>query len=138
MDRATRVKTTRLYNFLSAMFAFTLWGGWAYYVNSGHGEAVQRSALLTQGSASFVITLIMTRSVSLLFSLLTDNRFRAIVPAVVTVFVTGTCLIALHHQAGTPEVTATVTPALSVAFFYCLYTTYKLQRQVERSRGGQL
>jgi len=135
MDGANNVKTTRLYNLLSAVIAFILWGSWAFFANSGHGGAAQLSAFITQGSASFVITLVMTRFVAMLFSRIHHYRVRAVIPAAVTVSVTGTLLITVHYLAGTPEVIATVSPALSVAFLYCLYTTYKLQQQTNNNHG---
>lgn len=138
MDRPELVKTSHLYNFLSALFAFIVWGSWAYYANSSHGGAVQRVAMMTQGTASFVITLVMTRSVTFLFSRVKDGWPRIFVPSVVTVSITGTALVSVHYWAGTPEVAATVSPALSVAFFYCLYTTYKLRQKAIELHGEQI
>lgn len=137
MDRANRVRTTRRYTLLSSVFAFILWGGWAFHINAGHGEVVQLMALLTQGSASFVITLIMARSVAILFSRIQNDWIRAILPAVATVSFTGSALVSIHHWVGTPEVAATVSPALSIAFLYCLYTTYTLQQRMNDQQGEQ-
>jgi len=49
-----------------------------------------------------------------------------ILPATITVAITGSCLATAHAIVGTPEIIPTIAPALIVAFSFNLYTTFKL------------
>ncbi len=111
-----------------------LWGGWAYYVNQKSGTDVGFRSAITQGTASFIITLIMVWIVSWWFSRIRQPALRVLLPGVFTVGLTGTCLFIVHKIVGTPAVLQTITPALSVAFLFCLYTSIKLNR-IEPKKG---
>ncbi len=128
-------QTSRRFNLTSAVLAFALWGGWAYYVNTetaGEGDrASPLSSGLTQGTGSFIITLIMIRAVAWLYHHLPAHPIRLVLPALITVAVTGSGLASAHALVGTPGIVQTIAPALSVAFAFNIYTTVKLRR-VER------
>ena len=132
-------RTSRRFNLISAALAFALWGGWAYYVNSQTaGEGMAASPLtsgLTQGTGSFIITLILVRAVAWLYHRLPANPARLVLPGLITVAVTGSCLATAHALVGTSDIVQTIAPPLSVAFAFCVYTAFKLQR-VESRRGG--
>ncbi|MCP4450203.1 MAG: hypothetical protein GY809_01980, partial [Planctomycetes bacterium] len=53
-----RVRTSRGYNLASAVLAFLMWGGWALWINSHNGTTTQLTSGMTQGAASFIITLV--------------------------------------------------------------------------------
>jgi hypothetical protein len=106
---------------LPSTLAFVLWGGWAAYINSQHGTAEAVRSAIAQGIASFVITIFLTFSVARLHGVLRQRFARAVLPALATVTLTGSLLVALHSLAGTPEVLATVVPPITVAALYCLY-----------------
>lgn len=112
--------------------AFTLWGAWAFWVNSdAAGEGGWSSPLssgLTQGGGSFIITLIMVRAVTWLFHHLPARSTRLVLPALITVAVTGSCLATAHTLVGTPHIVRTIAPAISVAFLFNVYTAVKLGR----------
>ncbi len=118
-------QTGTLYNLSSAFFAFILWGGWAYFVNNNMVSS------LTQGTASFIITLFLVRAVSTLYASLsrkTGNGFvQLMLPAMVTVSFTATCLYIAHSIAGTAHIIKTIAPALLVAFLFCVFTAYKIK-----------
>ena len=116
-----------------------LWGGWALYVNGDSGPGTRLISGMVQGSASFVITLVMVRTVSWLFHNLPVNPLRFILPSLVTVSTTGSCLALVHYIAGTPKILHTICPALAVAFSFCLFTTFKLQHAMTRraNRDGK-
>ncbi len=118
-------QTSLFYNLGSALFAFLLWGGWAYYINKNIISS------LTQGTASFVITLFLVRAISTLYGSLsnkTDNTLLPIIlPAVITVSFTTTFLYIAHIIAGTAHIIKTIAPALLVAFLFCLFTAYKIK-----------
>lgn len=117
------------YELWSALMAFLLWGGWAFYVNEGAGFAVGLASGVVQGAASFVITLLMVRSVTYLYGHLTGRLLRLALPATITVATTGAMLVVIHRMVGTPHIIATIGPALMVGLAFCAYTTYKLARK---------
>ncbi len=113
---------------ISAFLAFMLWGGWAFLVNGAGGITIRLISGFTQGTASFIITLIMVRSITWLFHHLPDNLSRLVLPAVITVGCTGSCLAGVHYLVDTPRIVQTISPALTVAFIFCFYTTMKLEK----------
>ncbi|MEZ6069698.1 MAG: hypothetical protein R3C10_05355 [Pirellulales bacterium] len=129
---ASPPQTSWQYRLVSAMLAFFLWGGWAYFVNS-HTAAIDGAppltAALTQGTGSFIITLLMVRSVTWLYRRLPATPLRLVLPALFTVLVTGSCLATAHALVGTPNIVGTITPGLTVAFAFNVYTTIKLWRR---------
>ncbi|WP_019672811.1 hypothetical protein [Psychrobacter lutiphocae] len=120
------------YHLISAFFAFVLWGGWAYYVNAGSEN--QLTSALTQGLASCCITLVLVRLVSFIFQRLPEGKLRLILPGLLAVSLTGSCLILTHRLVGTAHIFFTIAPALTVAFIFCVITAVKLQKSVYNSR----
>lgn len=89
-------KTSTVYKLLSASFAFVIWGGWAYFVNSSDNLRTSLTAGLTQGTASFIITLIMVYFISIIYNILPSNLatlLKTLLPAMITISITGTGLI---------------------------------------------
>lgn len=131
------LKTSPFYNLLSAFFAFLLWGGWAYYINSTHAIKPSNTGIiagLTQGAASFIITFIIVHLVTHIYNFIASRTsinhsiLRLFIAAVLTVSITGTGLLITHHLMKTPHITKTIAPALIVAFLFSLFTVYKLQK----------
>jgi len=122
------LKTTRLYNLLSALLAFFIWGGWSFYINDAI-IIVRVTSGLVQGISSFIITLVMVKIVTWLYYKINFTPLSLILPAMLTVLFTGSGLITIHYVFGTPYILKTVTPALSVALIFCIYTSYKLKYQ---------
>ena len=113
----------------SAAFAGVMWGSWAWWVNSGASAQLQHapwSEALTQGVGSFLITLVMVQLVTWFYYRL-PRATQVLLPALITVLLTGTCLVTAHTLAGTQNVFRTITPALSVAFLFNIYTAIKLR-----------
>jgi hypothetical protein len=124
-------RTSHRFNLISATLAFALWGGWAYYVNAlttGEGTASPLTSGLTQGTGSFLITLVLVRAVAWLYHRLPPRPLRLVLPGLITVTVTGTCLATAHALVGTPDIVQTVAPPLSVALAFCIYTAFMLRR----------
>lgn len=117
--------TSRRFNLISAALGFVLWGGWAFHVNRAADPWVSG---LTQGTCSFLITLVMVRAVAWLYHRLSTLPAGLVLPAVIVVSVTGSCLASAHAVVGTPNISKTIIPALSVAFIFNIYTAAKLQR----------
>jgi hypothetical protein len=133
----TTSRTSRRFNLISAGMAFILWGAWAFWANRdatvAGGYTSPLSSGLTQGAGSFIITLIMVRAVTWLYHHLPTHSARLVLPALITVAVTGSCLATAHALVGTPHIIRTIAPAISVAFLFNVYTAFKLRRS-ERGR----
>ncbi len=127
-NSAPLVSTSGLYRWVSALFAFLIWGGWAYYANGAAAENQRLASTFVQGIASLFITLFMVHAVTWLYRRIQVPYFRLVLPAVLTLSFTGSSLFTIHHFVGTPNIFYTITPALSVAFAFCLFTTYKLRK----------
>jgi hypothetical protein len=107
--------------------------GQAHYINQGVNNSTIFSAF-AQGTASFVITIAMTRIVAWFFDLLPEAPITLIVPSILTICITGSGLFILHLSIQTPRIFHTISPPLTVAFIFCLFVTLKLRK----SYNGQL
>lgn len=112
----------------SSLFAFLLWGEWAYVVN---GNIV--SALL-QGSMSFAITLAIIALSNFVFQKTVGIRFRVLISSVITVSCTGLVLAIIHYIAGTKEIFYTISPPLTIAFLFSFFINLKSFNNHERSK----
>lgn len=130
------IKTTRYFNYVSAFMAFMLWGGWAFYVNVEDTVNAGIISGLSQGTASFMITLFLVHSVTRLYHRFKHPVAKLLFPAIVTVCFTSMCLLLIHSLAGTPHIILTIFPAITVAFSFCLFTSYKLDK-ISRNTGSQ-
>lgn len=132
-------RTSWRFNLTSAALAFTLWGGWAYFVNTETAVegawALPLISGLTQGTGSFVITLFMIRAVTWLYNHLPARSTRLVLPALITVAVTGSCIATAHVLVRTPNIVQTIAPGLTVAFVFSIYTAVKLRREEARDEG---
>ena len=118
----------RRYSIGSALGAFAIWGAWAFWVNHHAGMSQAVRSGLTQGAASFLITLAMVRLVEYLFARW-RYPLRLWLPPVLTVSLTGSCLASVHWLVKTPHILSTIALPLFVALSFCLFTAYKLERQ---------
>ncbi len=125
-NRIEPVQTSGRYTWLSAILAFFLWGGWAFYINRGHGPWTKLFSGIIQGTGSFITTFIMVGAITWLFHCFHKSWQRLILPPMLTVGCIGSCLACVHYLIGTPRVFLTILPALSVAFCFCLVTAIKL------------
>ena len=123
------------FKLISALAAFVLWGGWAYYINGGSANPASLKAAGVQGSASFIITLLMVRAVTWLHGRLPSGTLQVWLPSVITLSSTGSILIAAHWLAGTPQILPTIAPALLVGGLFCLFTSHTLRKT--EARHGQ-
>lgn len=124
------IKNTQRYHFLSAFFALTLWGSWSFYVNNQ--IAGIKSGLISgvaQGICSFLITLFMTFFIEKQFNFYHQSWAKFLLPPVITIFITGSCLITVHLLIHTPNIIKTISPALTVALIFAFFTNIKLYKQ---------
>lgn len=126
------IKNTQRYHLLSAFFALILWGSWSFYVNS-HLAGFKAGLIsgLAQGICSFLITLFMTHFIEKQFNYYRNSWTKLILPPLITVLVTGSCLITVHVLIQTPNIIKTVSPALTVALIFAFFTNIKLYKQTQ-------
>ena len=131
-SKARLTNAGRRFNVVSASSAFFLRGGWAFYIYGGFGLGTRLISCIMRGLAGFIITLAMVRTVSRLFHHLPVNLLRFILPSLITVSTTGSCLAMAHYIAGGSGILHTISPALAVSFPFRLFTTFKLQHALAR------
>lgn len=118
---------TKHYQSISAVLAFLVWGGWAFYINDALELNERIVTGLAQGTFSLVITLLTLTTVTSIFNKLPDNKLRLFTPAAIVVLITGIIIVNIHIYIGTPEIVSTVTPGLSITFIYSVVTALNLQ-----------
>ncbi len=119
-------KTSRLYNWGSAILAFAAWGGWAFFINRPSGLATGVTSGVAQGTVSMLMTFVMIRAVTGIFRRLTNRFMQLILPTLITVGSAACLLVGVHSLVGTPNIFWTILPGLSGAVPFCFYTSYKL------------
>lgn len=122
------IRTSRYYNLISACLAFMLWGGWAYYINHSNVTKSGVASGLAQGTASFIITLLMVHAVTYLHHRFRHPIARLLLPALITLSFTSLCLLSIHLFVGTAHIFYTISPALTIAFIFCVFTSYQLNK----------
>lgn len=127
------IKNSQKFHFASAILAALLWGGWSLYINYSPEQGQQ--ALLSgvvQGTCSFMITLLIGRLLECQFNFFATPLFKVVLPPLLTVLLTGSGLVLIHHLINTPNILKTVTPALSVALLFAFFSNFKLYQQIEK------
>ncbi len=127
-----KIKNTQRYNFLSAFFAFLLWGSWSFYINMTQGNLKTGIISgLAQGICSFIITLLITHLIEKQFNFYQIKGLKLLLPPMCTILFTGSILVLVHHLIHTPNIFKTVAPALTVAFIFAFFTNLKLYKQYQ-------
>ncbi len=116
--------TAKKYNYISAFLAFLLWSAWAFFINID-SENVIISAL-SQGVASFIITLIMIKLLVYFYKMFPKGDWYFILPSLVTVGVTSSFVVFIHFMVHTKNIFYTVLPTVIIALLFALYTTKKI------------
>lgn len=120
-------KSDRAYNLGAAIFAFFLWGGWSFYINTQFGS-LQNGLIsgLGQGVFSFIMTLFIVFLIEKQFHYFKHRYAKLILPSMITVCITGCLLILLHLILGTPSILYTLLPVITIAFLFACVTNIKL------------
>lgn len=128
-----KVRNTQRYNFVAAGFAFILWSLWSFYINSSAADFhTGLISGLVQGLCSFLITLLMSYLIEWQFNLYSAALVKLFLPPLLTVVITGSILVLVHHLIHTPDILSTVAPALTVALLFAGLTNLKLYRQLSK------
>jgi len=128
------INTSKRFTYISALLAFILWGGWAFYINGEFGNKSRILSGITQGTCSFIITLLMTKVIAYQYNQFSRMVCKILFPPIITVSITGTLLVLIHNKVGTPAIFETVSPALTVALLFGFFTIYKLHLESTRLR----
>lgn len=118
------------YNFVSASFAFVLWGSWSGYINTvQHNLTSGIISGLAQGICSFTITLLITFLIEKLYFYFKVPFLKCVLPPILTILLTTSVLVVVHWSIHTPAILKTILPATIVAFLFACFTTYKINRK---------
>lgn len=98
----------------SALAGFIAFGAWAWFVNREYGPEVGVKAWWTQGSYSFVLTLIMTLIMEAVFKR-SKSVVKTAVPVCLGVYATSW---SVNWLAGTPDILQTIAPGAVISTVY--------------------
>lgn len=116
---------TPLFRSLGAgLIGFVAYGGWAWYANMAHGDAVAMRSGLVQGVYSLVLTFVTT--------MLTEALYARTRQALLTVGVVSIGLSVgswfVHMLFGTPEILMTILPGFVIGTAYTAVYVAGLRR----------
>ncbi len=114
---------------IPALAIGVVWGGWASYVNAGHGYDAQRNAALAQGGISFVVTFFMTILLNFFFVKISRPFARIAAPIFLTMSIVVALTAIVHVVMGTPEIVATLAGPCFAGTLYCFTYILKLMHQ---------
>lgn len=123
--------STRTRALASALAGFVAYGGWAYFVNVGHGDMVGMRSGLVQGGYSFILTMSSAYLMEFVY-----RWFRKTLDAVPswipTLLVTMVILFAtawgINRLAGTPRILLTILPGFLIGSLFSLVYILNLKR----------
>ena len=108
--------------------AFLAMGGWAAFVNRGHGAGAAFLAFLVQGALSGAITLGLKRWLEAAHARL-DGPWARLAPPIVSCALILALLRLAHGLAGTPEPWRTLALPWTVSTVYAFVYTWSLPRR---------
>ena len=108
------------FKYSSALFAFIIWGGWAFFINQ------KITAALVQGTSSFIFTTLIVSLVNYLFTKFNNKYYKMIMPAIISTSIIAIILITAHNLAQTSQILKTISLPLTAGFIFCLVTTFRL------------
>ena len=134
-----RAPGARRRSLLLAVAAFALYGGWAFVANRSYGTAAGVTALLTQGTASFLSTFTITMVMEVVHGASGAPLVRVARSFLAGCAVMYALTLGLHLIMGTPELAVTVAPVLGFGTLYCAAYSFglgKLRRPAESTQTG--
>ena len=122
----TKVITNKWF---SAIIAFVLWGGWAFYNNKGSGVSFGLRAGFVQGGFSFISTIIMASLTEHLIKINGYSLLARIFSALLISFSSLSVIASIHYLAQTPNILSTIIPPGTVALTYCILYAFSLKNE---------
>jgi len=105
---------------VSAIAGFLGYGGWAYYINSAHGADAAWQAALTQGSYSFVLTLVLSMMMEWLYARLHHVRYACVYVIAISCAIVYSASWSVNALRGTPEILLTILPGALASTVYSI------------------
>ena len=118
--------TLNTHKYFSATVAFLAWGIWTYFINIESDNNL--TSAIAQGLFSAVITLLMVYLVEFFYNLFPSKQIYFVLPAIFTVSITASIVVAMHVYINTYDIFNTVFPTVIVSFLFALYTTHAVKR----------
>ncbi len=128
MNRMLRSGTFR--SLAAGILALLVYGGWAYYINSGYGVATGFRAATVQGSYSMALTLSTTLLMEGLYrSLQSPDSMRGLLLTILlTCLMTFSTAFLINWIFGTPRILLTILPGFLIGTVYTISYVYALHR----------
>ncbi|MDN5111573.1 hypothetical protein PJV97_04325 [Aliarcobacter butzleri] len=117
--------------YISAIFAFVLWGSWSYFVNIEDENRFISSFF--QGMASFIITLFMVRLIIVFSNMFTNSSIYII--SILTILATSSIVFIGHLIINTQNIFYTIAPTVIVAFMFSLFIAKKYQKSITKDKN---
>ena len=111
---------------LAACCGFLGYGGWAYFANIGYGSGTALKAALTQGSYSFVVTLVLTLFMEFTYRLSEKPWLRFNLTFTLTCLLLYATSWGVNALAGTPKILLTILPGAVISTCYTFSYTLAL------------
>ena len=113
---------------ISALAGFLVYGGWAYFINAQYSQQAGIKAALTQGTYSFVITLVLALFMEWLFERSKHRQHQFKVTFISTCLLLYITSSGVNFLLGTPEILVTILPGSIVSTVYTFSYTLALSK----------
>jgi hypothetical protein len=110
--------------YISAIFAFILWGTWSYFINIKDENRFISSFF--QGIASFFITIFMVRLIIVFNRLFINSSFYIV--AILTVIITSSIVFIGHLLINTQNIFYTIAPTVVVSLLFSVFMAKKVSK----------
>lgn len=110
--------------YLSAIFAFFMWGSWSYFVNIEDENRFISSFF--QGVASFVITLFMVRLIIIFHKIFKNSS--VFLTAILSVTITSSLVFVGHILIKTQNIFYTILPTIVVSLIFAIFMAKKVSK----------
>jgi len=115
---------------LTGVVGFVAYGGWAYYVNLGHGDDVALRAGLVQGSYSLALTMGSSYLIEQLLTLFAavDARTALLLASATSAAIALSVAYGIHWLIGTPMILTTILPGFVIGSVYAFIYGLSVQK----------
>lgn len=122
-------------SFLSAIAGFSVYGGWACYVNADYGTDLAMMIGLVQGGYSFVLTFVMALVTEWLFKRFTESKNQVAYVMITVSSALFTMPYVIHLLLGTPAIWMTILPGFVIGTMYTRLYVLGLEK-IDRVKEG--
>ncbi len=108
----------KIRSLLSCIAALLCYGGWAFYANQDYGFNVASKAALTQGSYSFILTLLLSGVMEYFYRIWRRQKWRYPITVGATCLTLYATSWGVNALLGTPEILVTIFPGAVIGTVY--------------------